>query len=355
MLPESAARAPQELDLQIALGPALMATRGLAAPEVEQTYARARELCRQVGETPQLFPTLGGLWSFYYGRGALPTAREIGEQLSRLAHRTAAPTHLLEAHAVLGTTLFYLGEYAAARAHLEQGIVLTDPTAQRALGFRHGYAPGVSCLALAANTLWCLGYPAQAVRRSQEALALAQELAHPYSLAVAQHYAAILHDRRREAPVVQAQAEAFLTLATAQGFPLYVGLGTFWRGKALAVHGEDEVGLTQMHLGLAAFEANEQGDGFPEVYRLQGEFLLCHAVPDTPQAEACFQQALAVARRQQAKSWELRAALSLSRLWQQQGKRDEAHQLLAPISGWFTEGFDTADLQEAKVLLEGFP
>jgi predicted ATPase len=370
-----------------------MATKGLAAWEVEQTYALARELCRQVGETPQLFPTLGGLWSFYYGRGALPTAREIGEQLSRLAHRTAAPTHLLEAHAVLGTTLFYLGEYAAARAHLEQGIVLTDPTAQRALGFRHGYAPGVSCLALAANTLWCLGYPAQAVRRSQEALALAQELAHPYSLAVAQHYAAILHDRRREATVVQAQAEAFLTLATAQGFPLYVGLGTFWRGKALAVHGEDEVGLTQMHQGLAAvvatgltlaqplclvplaeaagkagriaeglrllaealaaFEANEQGDGFPEVYRLQGEFLLCHAVPDTPQTEACFQQALTIARRQQAKSWELRAALSLSRLWQQQGKQDEAHQLLAPIYGWFSEGFDTADLQEAKALLAG--
>jgi predicted ATPase len=389
--PEAAQHLTTGLAL-LALGPALMATKGVAASEVEQTYARALELCRHVGETPQLFPTLGGLWLFYYGRGALSTARELGEQLYRLARHTAAQMPLLEADAALGTTLFYMGEYTAARAHLEQGIVLTDPTVQRAQGFRHGYAPGVSCLALAANTLWCLGYPAQAVRRSQEALALAQELAHPYSLAVAQHYAAILHDRRREAPVVQAQAEAFLTLATAQGFPLYVGLGTFWRGKALAVHGRGDVGLTQMNQGLAAvvatgltlarplclvplaeavgkagqiaeglhllaealaaFEANEQGDGLPEMYRLQGEFLLSQAIPDAVQAEACFQQALAVARRQQAKSWELRAATSLSRLWQRQGKRDEARELLAPIYGWFTEGFDTADLEEAKALLE---
>jgi hypothetical protein len=156
---------------------------------------------------------------------------------------------------MLGTTLFYMGEYAAARTQLEQGIALTDPAAQRALCLRYGYAPGVSCLALAANTLWCLGYPAQAARRSQEALAQAQALAHPYSLAVAQHYTAILHDRRREAPAVQAQAEAFPTLATAQGFPLYVGLGTFWRGRALAVLGEGEAGLEQMYQGLTAVVA----------------------------------------------------------------------------------------------------
>ena len=135
------------------------------------------------------------------------------------------PTHLLEAHDALGHTLLHLGEYAAARTHLEQGIALTDPAAQRALVLRHGEAPGVRCLAVAALTLWCLGYPAQAVQRSQEALALAQELAHPYSLAVAQYFAASLHYRRREAPVVQAQAEALLSLATAQGFPLWVGLG----------------------------------------------------------------------------------------------------------------------------------
>jgi class 3 adenylate cyclase/predicted ATPase len=392
MLPETRARAQQELDLQMSLGPAVTATKGFGAPEVEQTYARARALCAQIGDTPQLFSTLWGLCSFYRSRGALPIARELGEQLFRLVQREAAQTPRLEAHDALGNTLFFLGEYAAARTHLERGIALTDPAVQRALALRHNAAPGVTCLDFAAVTLWCLGYPAEAVRRSQEALALAKVLAHPYSLAFAQHWAALLHHRRREAPAVQVQADALLTLATAQGFPLYVGHGTCWRGWTLAVQGQDEAGLAQMHQGmaavvatgqtmsrpfhlvllaeaaghagqvaeglrllveaLAAFEASGRGDMLAEAYRLQGTLLLRQAIPDAAQAEACFQEALAIARRQQAKSWELRTATSLSRLWQQQGKRDEAYELLAPIYGWFTEGFDTADLQEAKALLE---
>ena len=391
-LPETPVRAQQELDLRLALGPALSATKGMAAPEVEQTYARARALCTQVGETPQLFPTLWGLCRFYLGRGALPTARELGEQLDRLAQRAADPTHRLEAHDALGSTLFYLGEYAAAQTHFEQGGALTDPAVQRSQAFRSDTAPGVRCLAVATNALWCLGYPAQAVRRCQEALALAQELAHPYSLVVARYWATCLHHHRREVLAVQTQAEALLTLATAQGSLLHVGYGTFWRGWALAMQGQGEAGLAQMHQGLAAvvatgqdlarplclvplaeaaghlgqvaeglrllvealtvLEANGQGDLLAEAYRLQGELLLRQATPDAAQAEACFQQTLAIARRQQAKSWELRAAMSLSRLWQQQGKRDAARELLAPIYEWFTEGFDTADLQEAKALLD---
>jgi len=391
-LPDTSARVQHELDLQIALGPALIATKGPAAPEVEQTYARTRALCQQVGETPQLFSTLWGLCRFYRARGALPMARELGEQLYRLAQREAAPTPRLEAHDALGSTLFHLGEYATAQTHLEQGIALTDPTVQRALALRHDVAPGVTCLAYAANILWCLGFPAQAVRWAQEALALAQTLAHPYSLVFAQYWAALLHHRRREAPAVQAQAEVLVTLATAQVFPLWVGLGTCWHGWALAMQGQCEAGMAQMRQGLAvvlaagymlarplclvllaeaaghvgqveeglrlltealaAFETSGRGDMLAETYRLQGELLLRQATPDAAQAEACFQQALGIARRQQAKSWELRAATSLSRLWQQQGKRDTARQLLAPVYGWFTEGFDTADLQEARALLE---
>jgi len=322
----------------------------------------------------------------------LLTARELGEQLYRLAQRTAEPTHLLEAHDALGSTLFFLGEYAAARTHLEQGIALADPTAQRAQALRYGVAPGMWCLAFAAWALWSLGYPAQAVRRSQEALAQAQELAHPYSLVVVQYWSSYLYYRRCDVPAVQAQADALLTLATAQGFPLFIGSGTFWRGWALAMQGEGEAGLVQLRQGMAAIlatgqellrplclallaeaighvgqveeglrllaealkalEASGRGDGLAEVYRLKGELLLRQAVPDAPQAESCFQQALAVARRQQAKSWELRATMSLSRLWQQQGKYAEARKPLAPIYGWFTEGFDTADLQEAKALLD---
>src|SRR5439155_21461832 len=169
--------------------------------------------------------------------------------------REAAPTHLLEAHDTLGGTLFFLGEYAAARTHLEQGIALTDPTAQRALALRHGLAPGVTCLAYEANTLWCLGFPAQALQRNQEMLALAQELAHPHSLAQAQHWAAYVHQRRREGLAVQALAEALLALATAQGFPLWMGFGTCWRGWALALQAQGEAGLAQLHQGLAAVVA----------------------------------------------------------------------------------------------------
>jgi predicted ATPase len=228
-LPETPARAQQELDLQLALGPALIATKGGAAPEVEQTYARARALCAPVGETPQLFPALRGLWLVAFNRGALPTARELGEQLDRLAQRAADPTHHLEAHYALGVTLFYVGDYTTARTHCEQGIAGIDPTALQAQALYHGPAPGVGCLAIAAHTLWCLGNPAQALRRGQEALALAQTLAHPYSLALAENYTAWLHHRYHDAPAVQAQAEVLLALATAQGFPLWGGIGTFWR------------------------------------------------------------------------------------------------------------------------------
>ena len=209
---------------------------------------------------------------------------------------------------------------------------------------------------------------------------------------VAQYYAAFLHQRRREVAVVQRQAEALLTLATAQGFPLWVGLGTCWRGWVLAMQGHGEEGVAQLHQGLAAvlatgqtlmqpfhlvllaealghtgqvveglrllaearaeLEARGQGDLLAEAYRLQGVLLLQQAVPEPAQAEACFQHALTIARRQQAKSWELRAATSLARLWQQQGKREEARQVLGDIYGWFTEGFDTADLKDAQALLD---
>jgi predicted ATPase len=391
-LPETPARAQQELDFQLALGPALMATKGPGAPEVDQTYARALALCTQIGEPPQRFPTLRGLWRFYLNRGPLQTARELGEQLLGLAQCATAPTTLPEAHAALGTTLFYLGEYVTALTHIEQGFPRTDLTAQWALGLRHGEAPGVRCLALAAWTLWCLGFPTQALRRGQEALAQAQACAHPYSLAMAQNWMIYVHYRRREVPAVQAQAEALLTLATAQQFPLYVGHITYWRGWALAIQGQGERGIGQLRQGMAealatgqtllqplclvllaeamehtgqvdeglrvmaealvAIEVSGRYELLAEAYRLQGALLLRRAVSDAHQAEACFQQALAIARRQQAKSWELRVATSLARLWQQHGRSAEAYELLTPIYGWFTEGFDTADLQEAKALLD---
>jgi predicted ATPase len=390
--PDTLARTRQELSLQIMLGSALITTQGSAAPEVEQTYGRARALCQQLGETPQLLPTLRGLCRFYRNRGALSAARDLGQQLYRLAQSEAAATYRLEAHEALGNTLFMLGDYAAARTHLEQGIALTEPTAQRVLALCHGVAPGVTCLAYAGNTLWCLGYPAQGLQRSEEALALAHASAHPHSLALAQHFATSLHHRRRDLPAVQEQADALLALSTAEEFPLWRGFATCWQGWGLVMQGQAEAGLAQMRQGMAAvlatgqtlsrshclvllgealghvgqteaglrllaealkaFEASGRGDLLGEAYRLQGEFLLRQFPPDAAQAEACFQQAIGIARRQEAKSWELRAALSLARLWQRQGQTAEARGLLAPIYGWFTEGFDTADLQESRVLLE---
>ena len=183
-LPETPARAQQELALQLALGLALIAIKGQAAPEVEQTYARVRALCAQVGETPQVVQMLRGLLvpfdpgGVVHGAGTGGTARAAGA-----AHGQA--TDLLTAHSALGFTVFLLGDYDAAQTHCAQGIAQLDPSTQRAQAVRHGYAPGVFCLSTAANTLWCLGFPAQAGQRSQEALALAQALKHPHSLAFA--------------------------------------------------------------------------------------------------------------------------------------------------------------------------
>ena len=251
----------------------------------------------------------------------------------------------------------------------------------------YGANPGVSCLVWDSQTLAFLGYADQALARSHEALTLAQEPPHPVSLVLALYSAARLHEFRHQAPATQERAEEMIAHAVEQGFSLWVAMGTILRGWALAMQGQVEEGLAQLHQGLAAWQATGASPrtsllaqlaeayaqaGYPEeglrvlakalalqervytaeLYRLKGALLLRQAAPDTQQAVACFRQALNVARRQQAKSWELRAAMSLSRLWQQQGKRQEAQDLLAPVYGWFTEGFDTADLQEAKALLQ---
>jgi predicted ATPase len=391
-LPDTAERLQHELRVQTTLGTALMAAKGQGAPEVGQAYARARELCRQIGETPQLFPILFGLYRFHLVRAEYQTAREQAEEYLRLAQRVDDPARRLEAQFALGGSLYCLGDVTAARAHLEQGIALYDSQEHHALALHLGIDPGVWCLAYAALALWALGYPDQALRRSHEALTLAQTLSHPPSLAATFFYVALTQCFCREAHAVRERAEAAMALASAQALPQWWAVGTILRGWALAMQGQGEEGLAQLRQGLAAWRAmgagltvsyylallaevyghagqaeeglrllaealahvDTTGERFyaAEVYRLTGELLLRQATPDAAQAETCWHQALDIARHQQAKSWELRAALSLSRLWQQQGKRDEARDLLAPIYGWFTEGFDTADLQEAKGLLE---
>ena len=286
----------------------------------------------------------------------------------------------------------WLGALPEARQHLEEAIARYTPDQRRALVFRMGQDPGVVCRALAALTLWLLGYPAQALARVHDALTLAHELSHPFSLGFARWWAAIVSQFCRDVPAVHEQAEAAVILSTEQGFPQWVAMGRSLRGWALALQGQDEEEMAQVRQGIAAWQATgavlhvpylctmladvcdhlgHTADGLQalaeahtlmeqhedrfweaEIYRLRGVLLLRQSGTPQAEAETWLQRALDIARRQEAKSLELRAAMSLARLWQQQGKRAKARELLAPIYGWFTEGFDTADLQEARALLE---
>jgi predicted ATPase len=359
---------------------------------VEHAYTQARTLCQQIGETSELVQILLGLWRFYVVQPQLHTARELGDTLLCLAQRANDPALMVIAHYALGAAWFYLGALPAARLHLEEGIARYTPDQRRAPVFRMGGDPGVTSRAFTAMILWLLGYPAQALAHRHEALTLAHELSHPFSLAFAGCWAAFVAQVHRDVSAVHEYAEAAVALSTEQGFTLWVAYGTVLHGWVLAMQGQGDDGLAQVRQGIAACRATggvvivpylctllaevtahlgHTADGLQalaeahtlveqhnerwweaEVYRLRGVLLLRQ--PGTPhaEAEAWLQRALDVARRQEAKSLELRAAMSLADLWRQQGKRREAHDLLAPIYGWFTEGFDTADLQEARILLE---
>ena len=227
-LPVTPARTQQELMLHITLGVPLIHIKGYAAPEVESTYTRARELCQHVGETPQLFSTLWGLWLFYVCAGGHETARELGEQLLSLAQRAhdSAPM----AHYALGFSLFALGDLAQGRAHLEHGIALYNPQWHRSYAFLYSQDPRVVCSSYAAWSTWCLGYPDQALKRNNDMLTFARELSHPFSLAFALSVAAALHQFRGEGQAAQAQAAVAAALCAEQGFPFWLAMGTILAG-----------------------------------------------------------------------------------------------------------------------------
>jgi predicted ATPase len=413
-LPDNPERLQQELTLQLSLGTPLNVTRGFAALELEKVYARARELSQQVGETPQLRVVLYGLCAFYLGRAVLHTARELAKQLFTLVQSTQDSVSLLMGYFVMAVTLLKRGEFVEAREHAKRGIELYDRyRSQSSTWQAHHF--GVGCLNFIAWVLWVLGYPDLARRRTRDALTLAQEKALPFTLAEGFSYAAWLHQTLREWQAAEKHAVALVALCTEQGFPLWQASGTIVRGRVLVEQGSEEEGVAQIHQGLADYRATgaelllpdslgllasvytkrgqaEEGlkvvvealervektggsEWEAELYRLKGELLLIQtskerrsksqkqgakmeidlpSLPSHPQAEAeeCFLKAIEVAQKQRAKSWELRAATNLARLWQQQGKRAEAHKLLSDVYSWFTEGFDTKDLQEAKALLE---
>jgi predicted ATPase len=391
--PDTPERDRRELHLLMTLGMQLQVTQGFAVAAAEPTWIRARELCHRLQENEPLFAVLWGLWLFHKVRSELSQARALAEQLFAQAGRVSDPALVLQSHQALAVTSLCLGEPTATRRHMEQGTALYDPRRHRGHNFLYGQDPGVACLAFGAVALWLLGYPDQAVQRSREAVALGRELGQPSTLALALHFAGMLRQYLHEVPTVQESAEATTAIATEHGFSFWLAGGLVVRGWALVEQRARAEGIAQLRQGLAAWVATGSetyrtwylallaealgregeteeglrvlaealalaegtGERFheAELHRLRGEFLLRREIVEgaAREAETCFQQALAVARRQQAKSLELRAAMSLTRLYRQQGSQADARPPLAETYGWFTEGFETQDLRAARALL----
>jgi predicted ATPase len=391
-MPQTQARHQQELSLQTALGAAALIARGHTAPEVEAAFTRARQLCQQLGDTEDVFPVLFGLWRFYVARPDFSAGHQLAAELDSLAERSDETPLQVVAHYAAGATCLWAGELIRARANLEESVASYAPEQRSYPIFQVGQDPGVACRAYAGKALWLLGFPDQARASSHAALALATELAHPFSHAYALNIASMELQFRGEAQGVYEYADASVALSTEHGFLPWSALGTILQGWAIADLGQQEEGLVQMRQGLlawrdlgselfvpyclsliaevysnlgqvdAALGALTEGIEImaktgehwwkAEMHRRMGDLLLQQTTPDAIQAETCFRQALVTARQQQAKSFELRAAMNLAQLLHQHGKHDEARELLAPVYGWFTEGFDTADLKDARLLLD---
>ena len=345
------------------------------------------------GGHAQLFPVLRGLFLFYLNCGQRQTAQDLAEQLLRQAERQPEVAPRMLGHYLLGQALFSRGALGDAVRHFEQAIAAYNLQEHRQLAHVYGIDLGVITRSLGALVLWLFGYPDRALAQSQEAWTLAQEVAHPLSQVLAQVWLACLHQFRQEAQAAHDWAADSIALAAQQGFsPLYVAWATVPQGWALTRQEQWVAGMAKLREGSEAAlttgselwhpyflalraeatgAAGQPEDGQrllaeaqgvmartderfyeAELSRLTGMLHLAHSPAAQAEAEAHMRHALEVARQQEAKSLELRAAVSLARLWQQQDRRDDARELLAPIYSWFTEGFDTADLQEAKALLE---
>ncbi|MGH7801619.1 MAG: adenylate/guanylate cyclase domain-containing protein [Thermodesulfobacteriota bacterium] len=392
ILPETLERNQQEMNLQSTIAPSFMATKGYASSEVERAVLRAWELCQKLGDSPQLFPVVHALWRFYLVRPDLKTARERAEECLKIAQKAKDTELLLEAHMALGAAFLWLGDMVSAREHHQQGIDIYDPQKHGAHTFIYGQDPGVFCLSYYAWALWFSGYADKALQTAQQAFNIAQGLSHPYSLGFAMRSIAVINQLRLDTQATLKWADTLIKLSNEQGFAYWLAWGTILRGWALSKQGQGEEGVSQIVEGLtihkdtegelarpyflalqaeANLEIGQAEEGISavaealeivnkneerffegELHRMKGELLLALSHEKQAGAEAGFFRALEVACRQSAKSLELRAVMSLSRLWQKQGKKEEAQKMLTEIYGWFTEGFETADLKKAKTLLE---
>ena len=350
------------------------------------------------------FPILFGLWLSHLVRGRFLSARELGEQCFVIAQQTGDPAFEVEAHRALGATLYYLSEFRDALAHLEAGIELYQPQHHPVPTFLHFVAdPGMTLLAYSAPLLWCLGYPVQAEGRVAEAARIGKNRSHPFSDAVLLHFKSVLYQHQEKAEEVETTATQMLQICQEHGFSLWEAAATVMKGWALTELNRSEEGIAMIRKGIAAWEKTRAELQLPlfltllaQAYQRAGQYTLALQTLDSAlsvvtrtgertydaeltrrkgelclvlgketkavggkdvtsavtKAESYFQEALAIARRQGAKSWELRAALSLSELWCTQDRYREAYNLLRPIYMWFSEGFDTKDLRQARTLLE---
>ena len=388
-LPETVERSREELALQVMLGAALGATEGYQA--VEHVYARACELAREVGSTPEVFPALWGFWYSHLAQGHMSRARALAEEFVVLSEKQRDSLVLAVGLRMVANTAWWQGELVEAREHSKRGLSLYRFEQHRAGDVSYGQDSGVCCGWIGALSLWVLGYPDQAVQTMEKTVERARELAHPLSVAQTLLFSAQLSQLLRDPHSAHAYAEDSLSLCAEQGLGAYALWSLLPRGWALAELGQVSEGIADIRKALDGRLATKTGAVLPwfwallgeaygkagqieeglaavdqalhcvanngehlyeaEVYRIKGELVLAQEVADVEQADACFRRAVDVARRGHGKAWELRAAISLSRLRQQHGNREDARSILAPVFGWFTEGFETTDLREAKALL----
>jgi class 3 adenylate cyclase/predicted ATPase len=391
MLPDTPERVRLELEFLTDLGPALIASLGYGAEEVKDTYERAKVLCDQIGNKRDLFPVLRGLWNSYLFAAEMPEALKRGKELLHLAEDIGDSSLVVEAHRVMGTVSFVMGDFVNAQRFAERGVELYDPEQHRDLAFVYGADPAVVCRLYGAKALWMLGYPARAQAMMNAALSRVHEFPHGHTEAFAFCYQATLRQYRREAQLTYDSAEAAVKVASEHGIRQWLAWGTILGGWALVFMGKQDKGIKRLQEGLdnwrakdlfsvpyllglkaealaalgqvdegvetlaTAIEVSEkcsQRFYLAELYRLKGELLLMLSKDNHTDTATCFQQAVDVARDQQAKSLELRAVMSLGRMCQQQGKGDSTYKELKEIYGWFSEGFDTDDLHEAKTLAD---
>ncbi|RWO75240.1 MAG: adenylate cyclase [Mesorhizobium sp.] len=393
-IPESRRRDELELDIQTALGMPLIATKGYGAPETGAAYARAQELCSRLKcSEQQLFPILYGQWAYHGVRSGWSKSRRLAENFLAQAEGRADRAMQVVGHRILGLPLAHLGDLRAAREHIEQALALYDPAQHRTLAFRFGQDQRVAALAYLSLVLWLSGFPDRASHAIDRALEEVGEINHVNSRGYLLAWgAAPLAHFRRDAGAVRQYADAVISLAEEHGLLMWLAYGKIFRGWASGAQGRPSESVPEIVQGIAdcratrtlrdapyhlsllaetlhragrteeALDALGEALGYvaktqdrwwdAELHRLNGELLLSLAAPYPTEAEACYRAAIAIAQTQGAKMLELRAAASLARLWRDQGKCTEAHGLLAPVYGWFSEGFGTSDLNEAKLLLE---